>query len=271
MKILFIGDIVGRSGRDAVRDYLPLLRTRLSLDVVIANAENSAHGFGHTPKICDDLYSYGVDVITSGNHVWDQREIIPYLDRIPRMIRPINYPPGTVGRGHVILDVSGGRKIMVINAMGRLFMDPLDDPFAVIRGLLDQYPLGSNGIHAIFLDFHGEASSEKQAIAYHLDGRVSAVIGTHTHVPTADARILPGGTAFQTDAGMTGDYDSVIGMRKDLAVARFVRKVPGEKLSPCEGPAMLCGVFIETNDTTGHATEIRSVRIGQGLISTDTV
>lgn len=271
MKILFIGDIVGRSGRDAVRDYLPLLRSRLSLDVVIANGENSAHGFGHTPKICDDLFDYGVDVITSGNHIWDQREIIPYLDRMPRLIRPINYPAGTVGRGHVVLDISGGRKIMVINAMGRLFMDPLDDPFAVIRGILDQYPLGAQGIHAIFVDFHGEASSEKQSLACHLDGRVSAVVGTHTHVPTADARILPGGTAFQTDAGMTGDYDSVIGMRKDLAIARFVRKVPGEKLSPCEGPAMLCGVFIETDDTNGHAVHIHPVRIGQGLISTDMV
>lgn len=265
MRILFIGDIVGRSGRDALKTYLPDLRKSLALDVVIANGENSAHGFGHTPKICEEIFSYGVDVITSGNHVWDQREVIPYLEREKRLIRPLNYPPGTVGRGSVVIEVSGGRKILVINAMARLFMDPLDDPFAIVKNLLDQSSLGPRGFHAIFLDFHGEASSEKQAMAYYLDGRVSAVVGTHTHVPTADARILPGGTAFQTDAGMTGDYNSVIGMRVDLAVARFVRKVPGEKLTPCEGPAMLCGVFVETDDQTGLAVSIRPIRVGAGL------
>lgn len=265
MRILFIGDIVGRTGRDALRDYLPDLKKNLSIDVVIVNAENSAHGFGHTPKICEEIYSYGADVITSGNHVWDQREIIPYLDRDPKIIRPINYPAGTVGRGFTVHEISVGRKILVINAMARLFMDPLDDPFAVVKALVDKSPLGPRGYHAIFLDFHGEASSEKQSMANYLDGRVSAVVGTHTHTPTADARILPGGTAFQTDAGMTGDYDSVIGMRKDLAIARFVRKVPGERLSPCEGPAMLCGVYIETDDNTGLAVSIRPIRKGRGL------
>jgi 2',3'-cyclic-nucleotide 2'-phosphodiesterase len=262
MRLLFIGDLVGRAGRDAVRDHLPALRERLQPDAVIINAENSAHGFGHTPKICEELYGYGATCITSGNHIWDQREIIPYVDRDPNFVRPINFPPGTPGRGHTVLQIAGGRKLMVINVMGRLFMDALDDPFAVVGNLLAQTRLGKGGYDAIFVDIHAEASSEKQAFAHHFDGRVSVVVGTHTHVPTADARILPGGTGYQTDAGMSGDYDSVIGMRKDIAIAKFVRKMPTEKLMPAENIPTLCGVFIETDDATGKAIKIETIRSG---------
>jgi hypothetical protein len=268
MKILFIGDVVARTGRDALRDYLPGLRDTYRPDVVIANGENSAHGSGHTPKICAEMIGYGVDIITSGNHVWGNREILTHIDNDPRLIRPINFPAGTPGRGVATLDVAGGRKIMVINAMGRLYMEALDDPFAIVRAVVDRTALGAGGCHAIFVDFHAEASSEKQSMAYYLDGRVSAVIGTHTHVPTADTRILPRGTAYQTDAGMTGDYQSVLGRSVSVAVDRFVRKMPGEKLTPTEGPAMLCGTFIETDDQTGLARHIEPVRVGVGLMAT---
>lgn len=265
MRILFIGDIMGHAGRDAVRDHLPNLRARLKPDVVIANGENSAHGFGHTPKICEELYGYGVHCITSGNHVWDQREIIPYFDRDPNLIRPINYPAGSPGRGTTTITLPDGRSVLVVNAMGRLFMDALDDPFAALDQLVTANPMGVGGVNAIFLDLHAEATSEKQAMAHFLDGRISAVVGTHTHTPTADARILPNGTAYQTDAGMTGDYNSVIGMVTEIAIPRFTRKVPGERLRPAEGDATLCGVFIETDDKTGLAKAIAPVRVGANL------
>lgn len=268
MRILFIGDIMGRSGRDAVRDHLSTLKGKLNPDVIIANAENSAHGFGLTPQICTDLHEYGVHVITTGNHAWDQREIIPYMERDPRILRAINYPKGAPGRGSSVIDVSGGRKIMVIHAMGRLYMDALDDPFAATDAVLNNVRLGAGGVNAIFVDFHAEATSEKQAYGNFLDGRVSGVVGTHTHVPTADTRILPGGTAFQTDAGMTGDYDSVIGMQKAIPIAKFTRKLPTDRMTPAEGYATLCGVFIETDDTTGKAKAVQPVRIGGTAIST---
>lgn len=269
MRLLFIGDIVARSGRDVIEQNLPALRAKLGLDAVIANGENSAHGSGHTQKICQDLYSWGVDVITSGNHVWGQREIIPYLDRDPRLIRPINFPVGTPGRGYTIVDVPGDRKLLVINAMGRQYMEALDDPFTITASLLDKYPLGrAGGISAIFVDFHAEATSEKQAFARYLDGRVSAVIGTHTHVPTADHMILPKGSGYQSDAGMTGDYNSVLGRSVDAAIFKFVRKMRGEQLSPTDGPAMLCGTFMEISDQTGMCTRIEPVRLGHGLSPT---
>jgi metallophosphoesterase (TIGR00282 family) len=266
LKILFIGDIVARSGREAIRDYLRTLKSIYQPDIVIANGENSAHGSGHTPKICAELYGYGIDIITSGNHIWGQREIIPAIDRDPKLIRPINLPRGVPGRGHVIVDVPGGRKIMVINAMGRLFMDAIDDPFTIVSDLVDRTPMGAGrNVHAIFVDFHAETSSEKQCFANYLDGRISAMVGTHTHVPTADARILPRGTAYQTDAGMTGDYNSSLGRNLDAAINRFTRKMPGMPLDPTEGPAMLCGTFIETDDATGLTRSIVPVRIGAGL------
>jgi metallophosphoesterase (TIGR00282 family) len=267
MRILFIGDVVGRSGREALLEHLPRLKQKLTTDVVIVNGENAAHGFGINDKICLEMFAAGVDVITTGNHVWDQREVIPYIQKEPRLLRPVNFPEGTGGQGfykHVLPD---GRKILVVNAMARLFMDPLDDPFAALGKLVQTNPLGPN-LQAIFVDFHGEASSEKAALAHFLDGRVSAVIGTHTHVPTADGRILPKGTAFQTDAGMTGDYNSVIGMKPDVPIQRFTRKFSIEKLTPADGPAMVCGVLVVTDDRTGLASAIEPVRVGVGLTNT---
>jgi hypothetical protein len=264
MRLLFCGDILGRSGRDAVLGRLPVLRQRLGVDFVVANGENAAHGFGITPKICEELFAGGVDVITLGNHAWDQREIIPFLDADPRVLRPRNYPSGTPGRGAGVFAAPRGRKVLVVQVMGRLFMDPLDDPFAALNDELTRQPLGA-GIHATIVDVHCEASSEKMALGHFADGRASAVLGSHSHIPTADAQILPRGTAYLTDAGMCGDYDSVIGMKKDVAIARFVRKVPGERLSPADGAATFCAAFIETDDATGLAKRIEPVRLGGRL------
>lgn len=261
MRILFLGDIMGRSGREAVAKHLPRLRELLKTDVVIANGENATHGAGISPDCCAELYGYGVDCITTGNHVWDKREIIPYIDRDPKLLRPMNYPAGTPGKGHYIHQLSDGRKILIVNAMGRLFMDPLDDPFAAMETMLKSHALKLN-VNAIFVDFHAETTSEKMAFAHCFDGRVSAVVGSHTHIPTADAHVLAGGTAFQADAGMCGDYDSVIGVRKDIPILRFTRKMPTEKMSPADGEATLCGIFIETDDSTGRARAIDRVQMG---------
>jgi metallophosphoesterase (TIGR00282 family) len=264
MRILFLGDVVGRAGRDALAGRLPEIRRRLEADLVVVNGENSAHGFGITPKICEEMYAAGADVVTLGNHAWDQREIMPYIDGDSRLLRPLNYPVGTPGKGVGVFAASRGRKVMVVQVMGRLFMDPLDDPFALLERELARVRLGA-GIDAIIVDVHAEATSEKMAIAHALDGRVSLVVGTHSHIPTADAQILPGGTAYQSDAGMCGDYDSVIGMKKDAAIFKFVRKIPGERLSPAEGEATLCGVLVETDDRTGLATRIGALRVGPRL------
>lgn len=263
MKILFLGDIVGRAGRDAVVAALPGLRARLSPDLVIVNAENAAHGFGLTPEIARAVLEAGADVLTLGNHSWDRREVIPYIEGEPRLLRPFNYPPGTPGRGAGVFP-AGRRKVLVVNAMGRLYMDALDCPFRGIDGLLASHAIGRT-VDAAVIDFHAEASSEKQSFGYHVDGRVSLVVGTHTHVPTADAQILPRGTAYLSDAGMCGDYDSVIGMQKDGAIQRFVRKLPGERLAPAEGEATVCGVFVETDDATGLARRIAPLRQGGRL------
>ena len=267
MKILFCGDIVGRAGRDVVIQLLPDLRERLELDFIIVNGENSANGFGITEAICSDLYAAGADVITTGNHVWDQRDIIGQIDADNKLLRPVNFPIGTPGRGANVYDTINGRRVLVINVMCRLFMDPLDDPFVALERLLSENTLGGS-VDAMIIDVHGEASSEKMAIGHAFDGRASLVVGTHTHVPTADLQILDGGTAYQTDAGMCGDYDSVIGMRKAPAIERFRRKIPGERLSPASGPADLCGVFIETDDKTGLASYVAPLRIGNRLFST---
>jgi metallophosphoesterase (TIGR00282 family) len=263
MRLLLCGDVVGRSGRAVVTAEVPRLRRELNLDFVIVNGENAAHGFGITDKICEEFYAAGVDVITTGNHVWDRREIISYIDGDPRLLRPINFPPGTPGKGHGVFALPDGRSLMVINAMARLFMDAIDDPFAGVELLIAERPLGS--VDAILVDFHGEATSEKMSMGHFCDGRASAVIGTHSHVPTADAQILPQGTAYMTDAGMCGDYDSVIGMQKEAAVARFLRKMPGDKLQVAEGEATLCAAFIETDDVTGLARRIAPLRLGGRL------
>jgi len=264
MRILFLGDIVGRDARDAITAQLPDLRRDYKLDAVIINAENAAHGFGVTAQICDDLYKAGADCLTTGNHIWDQREIMSYIDNTHKLLRPINFPDGTPGRGHTIIQTPRGEKILVVNAMARLFMDALDDPFAAMEKICNTYRLGKD-VNAIFLDFHGEASSEKMAMGHFLDGRVSFVVGTHTHVPTADLRIMPKGTGYQTDAGMCGNYDSVIGMDANLALHRFVRKVPGERLRPAEGPVTLCGVMLEVDGKTGLCTSVSPFRSGGQL------
>jgi hypothetical protein len=264
MRLLYCGDVLGRSGRDSIAEHLPVLRQRLNLDFVVANGENAAHGFGITPKICEDFFALGIDVITLGNHTWDQREIIPYLDSESRLLRPRNYPPGTPGKGAGVFAAPRGKKVLVIQVMGRLFMDALDDPFAAVEAELARQRLGTT-VHAVILDVHCEASSEKMALGHFVDGRASLVVGSHSHIPTADAQIFQNGTAYQTDAGMCGDYDSVIGMKKEAAMARLVRKMPGERLSPAEGPGTLCAVFVETDDATGLAKRIEPVRIGGRL------
>ena len=263
MRFLLCGDIVGRRAREAVAAAIPRLRRELALDFVAVNGENAAHGFGITDSICAELYAAGVDVITTGNHVWDRREIMTYIPGDPRLLRPINFPPGTPGNGHGIYHLADGRKIMVVNAMARLFMDAIDDPFAAVDRVLDQHPLGS--VDAILVDFHGEASSEKTALGHFCDGRASAVLGTHCHVPTADYRVLGGGTAYATDVGMCGDYDSVIGMQKGPAIARFVKKLPGERLEVSPGEPTVCGMVIETDPASGLARGIWPLRLGGKL------
>ncbi len=264
MNLLFIGDVVGRAGREAVLGRLPELRDRLDLDFVVLNGENAAGGYGITEKICAAFYDAGVDAITTGNHVWDQREIISYIGRDPRLLRPLNYPPTAPGAGAGVYAARGGRKVLVIHVMCRLFMNPLDDPFAATDTALAKHRLGRSVAAAVF-DIHGEATSEKMALAHFVDGRISLAVGSHTHIPTADAQILTGGTAYQTDAGMCGDYDSVIGNAKALAVERFVTKLPTARLTPALGEATLCAVYAQTDDATGLATRIAPRRLGGRL------
>jgi calcineurin-like phosphoesterase len=279
VNILLCGDVMGRSGRDAIRTHLAGLKRDLGVDLAIVNAENAAAGFGLTERLAGELYEAGADILTTGNHAWDQRELISYIDRDPRILRPANFPEGTPGAGWCLHPLDGGRSVLVVNLMGRLFMDALDDPFARLQAILARHPLGRGplpnppphpgegtvGVTAIVVDFHAEATSEKMAFGHFADGRVSAVLGTHTHVPTADAQILPGGTAFISDAGMCGDYDSVIGMQKAPSVRRFVTKMPGEKPKVAEGEGTLCGVFVSVDDTTGLARYIEPVRVGGRL------
>lgn len=265
MRILFFGDVVGRSGREGLERHVPMLRERLRPDVIVVNAENAAGGRGITAKLAENFYAMGAVCLTTGNHVWAQREVIGTIDRDPRLLRPLNYPEGTPGHGNYLHILPDGRKILVANVMARLFVEPvLDDPFDVTEKLLAQHRLGHTA-HAILIDFHGEATSEKGAFGYVFDGRVSAVVGTHTHIPTADERILPGGTAFQSDAGMCGDYDSVIGVKKELSIWRFVRKMPGERMMPAEGEATVCGAFIVTDDATGLARSVDRIQVGGKL------
>ncbi|MGE4313916.1 MAG: YmdB family metallophosphoesterase [Pseudobdellovibrionaceae bacterium] len=265
MRIVFIGDIVGRPGRDAVEKHVSAIREKYSPDVIIMNAENSAHGFGLTEEICKDLYGMGADCITTGNHVWDQREMLSYITRDKRVIRAANFPEGTPGQGHYLHQLPDGRKILVIHLLARTFMDPLDCPFKAADQILAKYRLGA-AVNAIFVDIHGETTSEKMAMAHYLDGRVSAVIGTHTHVPTADACIYDGGTAYQTDAGMSGNYNSVIGMDKEAPLIKFTKKTPAPaRMFPAAGEGTLCGVYVKTDDTTGLSEEIIPLRVGPRL------
>jgi len=264
VRILFVGDIVGRSGRAIVLERLPGLIAEWKLDFVAINGENAAGGFGITEAIYHELLDAGADVITGGNHSWDQKEALVFIARAPRLLRPVNYPAGTPGRGVALVEARNGARVLVVNAMGRIFMDPLDDPFAAVERELAACPLKAVA-DAIVIDLHCEATSEKQSMGHFVDGRASLVVGTHTHAPTADHQILPGGTAFISDVGMTGDYDSVIGMLKHEPLGRFLRRIAMGKFEPATGPATLCAVAVETDDATGLAQRIAPVRLGGRL------
>ncbi len=250
LRVLFIGDIVGRQGRKAVQRILPGLKQEFQIDLTIANCENAAGGFGLTKKLADELTEAGIDVMTSGNHIWDRREIVPYLDSLPNVLRPLNYPPGVPGRGRAIYEVTGGRRICVVNLMGRVFMRAIDCPFRTIDTLLNQIEN-----MCTIVDMHAEATSEKIAMGWYLDGRVSAVLGSHTHVQTADERILPGGTAYITDAGMTGPFDSVIGIEKKAIIERFLTGIPS-RFDAATQDVRFCGVVVSIDTTTSRALEI---------------
>ncbi|WP_438274000.1 TIGR00282 family metallophosphoesterase [Nitrobacter sp.] len=264
MRILFIGDVVGKTGRTAISGHLPALIARWKLDLVIVNGENAAGGFGITEAIYQEFLDAGADAVTLGNHAWNQKEALVFIERAPRLIRPLNFPRHTPGRGAALIDTRDGRRALVINAMARIFMEPLNDPFRAIDRELEACPL-REAVDAIVVDFHGEATSEKQSMGFFCDGRASLVVGTHTHVPTADHRILPSGTAYMSDAGMTGDYDSVIGMQREEPLRRFTTGIPSGRFEPAGGVATLSGVAVETDDATGLALRIAPVRLGGRL------
>ncbi len=255
MKILFIGDTVGKAGRTIVHHHLKGLQEDLAVDLTILNCENAAAGFGVTPKIADEFFDWGIDVLTSGNHIWDKKEIMPYLGKNSRILRPANYPADNPGRGLVVLKTRSGEEAAVLNLQGRVFMPPTDDPFRVADAELAKIP---KRIKAIFVDMHGEATSEKVAMGWYLDGRVSAVVGTHTHIPTADETILPGGTAFQTDAGMSGPFHSVIGVVKEDVIRRFLTSIP-ERFESASQDAQLNGVLVDVDSETGKARRIERI------------
>lgn len=256
MRLLIIGDIVGRSGRRAVKVNVGSLRKEFRLDFVIANGENAAGGKGITEEIARELFSYGVDVLTMGNHVWNKREAFEYIDRETRIVRPANYPPGTPGLGWAVYDTTGNVKVAVINLAGRIFQEPLDCPFRKADDIIARV---KEKARIIIVDFHAEATSEKAAMGWYLAGRVSAVVGTHTHVQTADERILPGGTAYITDLGMTGPMDSVIGVKKEAAIRKFVTQIP-QYFEVAAGPFQFNGVLIEIGEDTGEATDIQRIQ-----------
>jgi len=262
MRILFVGDIFGKPGREIARRAIPALVVRDSLDFVIANVENSASGFGVTGDIADAILGYGVDVMTTGNHVWDKKEVLDYIPRQAKLLRPGNFPPGTPGRGSYVGRTRTGEPVGVLNLMGRIFMSPLDDPFALALKEIEQLNAKAR---VIFVDFHAEATSEKKAMGWHLDGRVTAVAGTHTHVQTADERVLPKGTAYITDAGMTGPHDSIIGVTVDAALSRFVSGMPS-KFEAATGGARLNAVIVTADPATGKATAIERVNLSQSEV-----
>ncbi len=264
MQLLFLGDLVGRAGRNAVTDELPQLIEDNQLDFVVVNGENSAAGFGITEEILENVLDAGADVVTTGNHIWDQRDTLVYIERQDQLLRPANYPSGTPGKGANLYRARNGADVLVVNVMGRVYMDALDCPFAAMDKILADCPLGSMA-DAVIIDMHAEATSEKQAMGHFCDGRATLVVGTHTHVPTADHQVLVGGTAYMSDAGMCGDYDSVLGMDKEEPVNRFLRKMNGARFTPALGEATICGVAVETDDRTGLAKNVSPVRIGGRL------
>ena len=264
MRLLFLGDVFGRPGRKVVTDRLPGLRERWALDCVIVNGENAAGGAGITEAICDELLNAGADAVTLGNHSFDQREAMVFIERQPRLVRPANFAAGTPGRGATLVETASGRRVLVVNVIGQLFVGLHDNPFARVEREIEACPLGA-ACDAIVVDFHAEATSEKQAMGHFLDGRASLVVGTHTHTPTADHQILVGGTAYQTDAGMCGAYDSVIGVDKHEPMRRFVQSTPGPRYEPADGEATLCGLAVETDDVTGLARRVAAIRLGPRL------
>lgn len=256
MKILYIGDTVASAGCTMVRTHLRELQRELSIDITILNCENAAPGNGVTPKLADEFFDGGVDVLTSGNHIWNKKEILPYLDKQPRILRPANYPPGNPGHGMVVIKTRAGEQIAVLNLQGRVYMPPIDDPFRVADAELSAL---SPDVKVIFVDMHAEATSEKVAMGWYLDGRVSAVVGSHTHIPTADETILPGGTAYQTDAGMTGPFHSVIGVMKEAAIRRFLTQMPA-RFEPASQDVRLNAVVVDVDGETGKARSILRVQ-----------
>lgn len=268
MRLLFLGDVVGRTGRKAVLDELPRLREQNRFDFVVVNGENAAGGFGITEPILQELLDAGADVVTLGNHAFDQREALVFIERRERLLRPINYPPGTPGRGSYLYKAKNSADVLVISALGRVFMSELDCPFRAIDAEIRACSL-KRGADAIVIDFHAEATSEKQALGYFLDGRVSAVVGTHTHAPTCDHRVLPAGTAFISDVGMCGDYNSVLGMDTGEPVSRFMTRIPRARFEPASGPASVCGLAVEIDDATGLAVHAKALRLGGVLTPTE--
>ena len=266
MKILFLGDVVGRAGRRALTERLPRLREDWKVDFVVVNGENATGGMGLSAAHAKDFFAAGVDVITLGDHAFDQKDMLSFCEQEPRIIRPLNFAKGAPGAGARLFSDTRGRKVLVAQVLGQVFMKrPFEDPFGTIETALKSYPLGGQA-QAILVDVHCEATSEKMAMGQFLDGRASVVVGTHTHVPTGDAMILPKGTAYQTDAGMCGDYNSVIGMDKAEPLRRFVTGMSKTRFSPALGEATLCGLFVETDDATGKAKRVQMVREG-GVLS----
>ncbi|HVY52107.1 MAG TPA: TIGR00282 family metallophosphoesterase [Devosia sp.] len=264
MRLLFLGDVMGRSGRDAVSRRLPELIAQYRFDFVVVNGENASHGRGLTEGHYSELRAAGADAVTLGDHAWDQRDTLTYIEREPVLLRPLNMSPGTPGRGANLIEARNGRRVLVVTALGRVFMDPVDDPFRAVEAAIAACPLREQA-DAIVVDFHTEATSEIQAMGVFLDGRATLVVGTHTHIPTADARILRGGTAVMSDAGMCGDFNSIIGMDVEEPLNRFLTGIPRERFTPAEGEATVCGVAVETDDTTGLALTVSPVRIGGTL------
>ena len=264
MRIAVFGDVMGRSGRNGLLDRLPGLKKKLRLDFIIVNVENAAGGFGVTAQIVEAFLEAGVDALTTGNHAFDQRDELDIFDREDRLLRPVNFPASNPGRGSGVYQAANGASVLVVHAQGQIGMPPGDDPFSAVDRELAGAVLGKD-MDAIIVDFHAEATSEKNAMGHFLDGRVSLVAGTHTHVPTADDQILPRGTGYITDLGMCGDYDSVIGMEKSEPLRRFVTKIPGGRFSPANGEATLCGVIVETDPQTGLANSIEPIREGGRL------
>lgn len=262
MRLLFLGDVMGRAGRQAITERLRGLREAWRLDFVVVNGENATSGVGLSADHAKELLDAGADCLTLGDHAFDQRDMLSFIEQEPRIVRPLNFAKVAPGKGARVFDAPGGRKVMVAQVLGQVFMKrPFDDPFAAVDPVLKTHPRGGM-VQASLIDMHCEATSEKMAMGHWCDGRASVVVGTHTHVPTADAMILPGGTAYQTDAGMCGDYDSVIGMHKEEPLRRFVTGMPKGRFSPAIGVATLSGLYIETDDRTGKATKVQMVREG---------